>query len=110
MPRFQGRSLSPVSIQHSCRQDRFVAVLVFWVLFPTGVLLQEKGRSPRGFGRPREAAAVPAWDRRHEQQASAVQGWLLGPPVLVFLPRAGLCTHPKSSSACLLQRRALDMA
>lgn len=87
-----------------------MAVLLCWVLFPSGVLLQEEGKSLRGFGNLREAEAVPAWDERHEQQASAARGWLLGGPMLVFLSRAGPCTHPKSSSARLLQRRALGIA
>ena len=109
MPRLQGGSLSPVTIQHSCSQDQFVAVLLCWVLFPSGVLLQEKGKSLRGFGNLREAEAVPACDERHEQ-ASAARGWLLGGPMLVFLSMAGPCTHPKSTSAHLLQRRALGIA
>lgn len=110
MPKLQGESLSPVTVQHSCSHDQFVAVLLCWVLFPTGVLLWEKGRSLRGFGNLREAEAVPAWDERHEQQSSASHGWLPGGPVLVFLSMAGPCMHPKSSSAHLLQRRALGIA
>lgn len=80
------------------------------VLFPTGILLQEKGKSLRGFGNLREAEAVPAWDERHRQQASAAHGWLLGGPVLVFQSMVGPCTHPKSSSARLLRGRALGIA
>lgn len=87
-----------------------MAVLLCWVLFPTGILLQQNGKSLRGFGNLREAKVVPAWDERHKQQASAAHGWLLGGPVLVFQSMVGPCTHPKSSSAHLLQRRALGIA
>lgn len=81
-----------------------------WVLFHTGVLLQEKGKNLRGFGNLREAEVVPAWDERHEQQASAAHGWLLDGTMLMFMSMVGPCVHPKSSSARLLQRRALGIA
>lgn len=85
-----------------------MAVLLCWVLFPTGDLLQ-KGKSRRA-GNLREAEVVSVWDERQEQQASAAHGWLLGGPVLVFLSVMGPCTHPKSSSAPLLQSTALGTA